>query len=90
MSFWRAKHDEFEEYVFGRDIEIARHLIALFSGPTVQLSPNARAVKRATELRIAAEAVHDAHGAMLAAGAGFMRTHIRKADQLEKSYPGIS
>jgi hypothetical protein len=50
-EFWRAMHDEFEEHVFARDVEIALHLIAMISTPIASLSHKQRAVNRAMELR---------------------------------------
>jgi hypothetical protein len=43
-------HDEFEERVFAREVEIAPHLIA--STPIASVSHKQRAVNRAMELRL--------------------------------------
>jgi hypothetical protein len=48
-EFWRAKHDEFEEQVWGRNVEIAPHLIGLISAPIEPLFPKGSVIKRAME-----------------------------------------
>ncbi len=50
-EFWRAEHDEFEEQVLGRNVEIAPHLIGLISAPIEPRSPKGRAIKQAMELQ---------------------------------------
>src|SRR3984957_11356542 len=50
-EFWRDKHDEFEEHVFARDVEIALNLIAMISTPMASLSHKQRAVNRARDFR---------------------------------------
>jgi hypothetical protein len=64
-EFWRAAHDEFEEHVFARDVEIAPHLIAMISTPIASLSHKQRAVNRAMELRFDHETADCSCGARL-------------------------
>jgi hypothetical protein len=51
MTDGRQTH-EFEEHVWGRNVEIAAHLIGVVSTPIARLSHEGRAFKRAMELRL--------------------------------------
>jgi hypothetical protein len=90
---WEAdpKHDEFEEQVWGRNVEIAPHLIGLISAPIERQSAKGRAVKRAMELQLARDT-----GECLCGARWRMCSDCRaeqsekKAEQLERAFPGIS
>jgi hypothetical protein len=91
QRIWRAKHDECEEQVWGRNVEIAPHLIGLISAPLEARSLKERAVKRAMELqrvRNAGECICGARRQICtdceSERAGEM------AEQLERAHPGIS
>jgi hypothetical protein len=90
-EFWRADHDECEEQVWGRNVEIAPHLIGLISAPMEPRSPKGRAIKRAMELQRARDA------AECVCGASWQRcpdckaaTAEKQANQLDRAHPGIS
>jgi hypothetical protein len=90
-EFWRATHDEFEEQILGRHVEIAPHLIGLISASLEPLSPKGRAIKRAMELNVARETAECICGARWQACADCKAEKAeKKAKQLEKAYPGIS
>jgi hypothetical protein len=90
-EFWRAEHDEFEECVVGRDVEIAPHLIAMISTPNASLSNKQRAVSRAMELRFDQEAADCNCGARWRTCSDCRAERAaKKAYQLERAYPGIS
>jgi hypothetical protein len=90
-EFWRADHDEFEECVSGRDVEIAPHLIAMISTPIVSLSHKQRAVNRAMQLRFDQETADlQLRRAMSIISRLHTKTSEKKAEQLELAYPGIS
>jgi hypothetical protein len=90
-EFWRAEHDECEEQVCGRNVEIAPHLIALISAPIEPRSRKGRAIKQAMELQRARDA------AECVCGASWQRcpdckaaTAEKQANQLDRAHPGIS
>ena len=90
-EFWRAEHDEFEEHVFARDVEIAPHLIAMISTPIASLSHKQRAVNRAMELRFDQETADCSCGARWRSCSDCRAEAAdKKAEQLERAYPGIS
>jgi hypothetical protein len=90
-EFWMDKHDEFEEHVFARDVEIAPHLIAMISTPIVSLSHKQRAVNRAMQLRFDQETADlQLRRAMSIRSRLHTKTSEKKAEQLERAYPGIS
>ena len=90
-EFWRAMHDEFEEHVFAREVEIAPHLIAMISTPIVSLSHKQRAVNRAMQLRFDQETADlQLRRAMSIISRLHTKTSEKKAEQLERAYPGIS
>jgi hypothetical protein len=90
-EFWRAKHDECEEMVFGRHVEIAPHLIGLISGTIEPRSPKKRAIKRAMELQHARDTAECVCGARWQTCCDCKAEKAeKKAEQLEKAHPGIS
>jgi hypothetical protein len=90
-EFWRAVHDEFEEQVWGRNIEIAPHLIGLISAPIEPLSSKGRAVKRAMELQFARDTAECLCGARWQTCPDCKAEKAeKKAEQLERAHPGIS
>jgi hypothetical protein len=90
-EFWRAENDEFEEHVFARDVEIAPHLIAMISTPIASLSHKQRAVNRAMELRFDEETADCGCGVRWRTCSDCRAEAAdRKAEQLERAYPGIS
>jgi hypothetical protein len=90
-EFWRAKHDEFEEQVWGRNVEIAPHLIGLISAPIEPRSGKARAIKRAIELQRARDAAECVCGASWQTCPDCKAARAAKtAEHLEKTHPGIS
>jgi hypothetical protein len=90
-EFWRADHDEFEEQVWARNVEIAPHLIGLISTPIPTLSHKSRAIKRAKELQLARDTADCGCGARWRT-CTFCKAEKaeKKAEQLERAYPGIS
>jgi hypothetical protein len=90
-EFWRAAHDEFEEQVSGRNVEIAPHLIGLISAPIEPLSRKGRAIKRAMELQLARDTADCVCGARWQTCTNCRAAQAeKKAEQLERAYPGIS
>jgi len=90
-EFWRAAHDEFEEQVWGRNVEIAPHLIGLVSAARASLSPKQRAVKQAMELRLARATADCNCGSRLGTCSDCRAEQMKKtAEQLERAHPGIS
>jgi hypothetical protein len=90
-EFWRAMHDEFEEHVFARDVEIAPHLIAMISTPIASLSHKQRAANRAMELRFDHKTPDCSCGARWRSCSDCRAEATKKkAEQLERAYPGIS
>jgi hypothetical protein len=87
---WRAEHDEFEEQVFARDVEIAPHLIGLVTAPEVSLTSKARAFRRAAALRLALEAADCSCGMRWRTCTECkLKQLLNAAKQLERRYPGI-
>jgi hypothetical protein len=90
-ELWRAKHDECEEQVWGRNVEIVPHLIGLISAPIAPRSPKERAVKRAMELQRARGTAECVCGASWQTCPDCKAAKAeKKAEQLERAYPGIS
>jgi len=90
-EFWRAEHDECEEQVWGRNVEIAPHLIGLISAPIEPRSTKGRAIKRAMELQGARDAVGCVCGTSWQQCPDCRAEKAAKqAEQLEKIHPGIS
>jgi hypothetical protein len=90
-ELWRARHDECEEQVWGRNIEIAPHLIGLISAPIEPRSHKGRAIKRAMELQIARDTAVCLCGARWQACPDCKAEKAKKkAKRLERAYPGIS
>ena len=90
-ELWRAKHDECEEQVWGRSIEIAPHLIGLISAPIEPKPPKSRAIKRAMQLQFARDTAECLCGAKWQACPDCKAEKVeKKAEQLEKAHPGIS
>lgn len=90
-EFWRADHDEFEEQVWGRNVETAPHLIGLIAAPIEPLSHKGRAIKRAMELQLARDTADCVCGARWQTCIDCRAEEAKKkAEQLEKEYPGIS
>jgi hypothetical protein len=90
-EFLRATHDEFEECVQGRDVEIAPHLIGLVCTPLATFSRIRRAVSRANELRLAEGATQCTCGSPRRGFFDCMTEQLeKKAGQLERAFPGIS
>jgi hypothetical protein len=90
-EFWRAEHDECEEQVWGRNVEIAPHLIGLISAPIELRSPKGRAIKRAMELQRARDAADCVCGTSWQQCPDCRAEKAAKqAEQLEKVHPGIS
>jgi hypothetical protein len=90
-EFWRARHEECEEYVFACCVEIAPHLIGVISTPTASLSRKQRAANWARELRFEQEAARWSCGARLRTCPNSRAAATeKKAGQLEQAYPGIS
>jgi hypothetical protein len=90
-EFWRAAHDEFEERVIAREVEIAPHLIAMISTPIASVSHKQRAVNRAMEIRLDRETADlQLRRAMSIIFRLPSETSEKKAEQLERAYPGIS
>jgi hypothetical protein len=90
-ELWRAAHDEFEECVFARNVLIAPHLIAMIATPISSLSHKQRAVNRAMQLRFDQETADlQVRRAMSIISRLHTKTSEKKAEQLERAYPGIS
>lgn len=90
-EFWRAAHDEFEEQSWGRNVEIAPHLIGLISAPITILSHKGRAIKRAMELQFARDTADCGCGARWQTCTDCRAEKAKKkGEQLERAYPGIS
>jgi hypothetical protein len=90
-EFWRAKHDECEEQVSGRNVEIAPHLIGLISAPIELRSPKGRAIKQAMELLRSRDIEECICGSAWQACPDCKAAKAEKqAEQLEKVHPGIS
>lgn len=90
-EFWRADHDEREEQVWGRNVEIAPHLIGLISGPIKPLSHKGRAIKRAMGLQLTRDTADCACGARWQTCPDCRAEKgEKKAFQLERRHPGIS
>jgi len=90
-EFWRAKHDECEEQVWGRNIEIASHLIGLISAPIEPRSPKGRAIKQAMELQRARDTADCVCGASWQTCPDCKAAKAEKqAEQLKMTHPGIS
>jgi hypothetical protein len=90
-ELWRAKHDECEEQVWGRNIEIAPHLIGLISAPIEPQQHKGRAIKRAMELQLARDTAQCLCGARWQTCTDCKAEKAEKKDkQLERTYPGIS
>ena len=88
---WRAKHNEFEEHVWARNVEIAPHMIGLASTPIASLSRKARAVRRARELWLAQETADCNCGERWRTCSDCRDEQSeKKAEQLNRAYPGIS
>jgi hypothetical protein len=85
-----ARRDEFEEVVFGRDVEIAPHLIGLVTLELPMLSHKARAVKRTREFHIAAESECTCGSPWRKYSKCAAERREKTERQLERSYPGIS
>jgi hypothetical protein len=87
-EFWRAAHDEFEERVFAREVEIAPHLIAIISTPIASVSHKQRAVNCAMDLRFDQETANlHLRRAMSIMVRLHKKTSEKKAEQLERAYP---
>jgi hypothetical protein len=90
-EFWRAKHDECEEQVWGRNVEIAPHLIGLISAPIELRSPKGRAIKQAMNLQRARDTTECVCGTSWQQCPDCRPEKAAKqAEQLEKVHPGIS
>jgi hypothetical protein len=90
-EFWRADHDECEEQVWGRNVEIAPHLIGLISTPMAPLSQKGRAIKRAKELQLGRETADCSCGARWQTCTDCRAEESeKKAAHLERAFPGIS
>jgi hypothetical protein len=90
-EFWRAEHDECEEQVCGRNVEIAPHLIGLISAPIELRSPKGRAIKQAMELLRSRDIEECICGSAWQACPDCKTAKAEKqANQLERAHPGIS
>jgi hypothetical protein len=90
-EFWRTDHDECEEQVWGRNVEIAPHLIGLICAPIEPRSTKGRAIKRAMELQRAQATPECVCGEPWQTCPDCKVARAEKtAEQLEKAHPGIS
>jgi hypothetical protein len=90
-EFWRAAHDECEEQVWGRNIEIAPHLIGLISAPIEPRSRKGRAIKRAMKLQLSRDTPECVCGASWQTCPDCRAaTAEKQADRLERAHPDIS
>jgi hypothetical protein len=82
--------NELDERVYVRDVEIGPHLIGLVSTPIANLTPKARAMKRATQLWVAKTAADCSCGTRWNTCSECKSEQSQKAAaHLERAHPGI-